>query len=74
MQFLAMKSRVDIQPPGEFEKEDIVLGNTGDVYKKEVYATLEVRYKWNKIVRNLKVGYILCYGRRRVGTIGQWVE
>ena len=28
-------------------------------WKKEVYATLQVRHKWNKIVRNFKVGDIV---------------
>ena len=28
-------------------------------WKKEVYATLQVCHKWNKIVRNFKVGDIV---------------
>ena len=52
--------------PGEFQKEDIhcrkqwrrlqhLANEFWSRWKKEVYATLQVRDKWNKIVRNFKV-------------------
>ena len=70
MQLLIMKSRVVMPPPGEFQKEDIycrkqwrrvqhLANEFWSRWKKEVYATLQVLYKWNKIVRNFKIGGIL---------------
>ena len=70
MQLLIMKSRVVMPPPGEFQKEDIycrkqwrrvqhLANEFWSRWKKEVYATLQVCHKWNKIVRNFKVGDIV---------------
>ena len=69
MQLLTMKSRLVMPPPVEFQKGNIYcrehwrrvqhLANTfWSKWKKEVYATLKVRHKWNKIARNFKVGGI----------------
>ena len=70
MQLLTMKSRVVIPPQGEFQKEGIyfrkqwrhvqhLANKFWSRSKKEVYATLQVCHKWNKIVRNFKVGDIV---------------
>ena len=70
MQLLTMKSRVVMPPPGEFQEEEIccrklwrrvqpLVNECWSRWEKEVYVTLQVRHKWNKIVRNLKVGDIV---------------
>ena len=57
-------------PPGEIQKEDIycrkqwrrvqhLANEFWSRWNKEVYAALQVRNKWNKIVRNFKVGDIV---------------
>ena len=67
MQLLTMKSRAVLPHPGEFQKEDIYGRNQWRCvqhlanefwsrWKKEVYATLQVRHKCNKIVRNVSGG------------------
>ena len=72
MQSLTMKSRVVMPPPGEFQKEDIycrkqwrrvqhLANEFWSRWKKEVYAVL-VCHKWNKTVRNFKVGDIVLLG------------
>ena len=69
-------------PPGEFQKENIycrkqwrcvqhLANEFWSRWKKEVYATLQVHHKWNKIVRNFKVEDIVLL---QVGTSGQWAE
>ena len=67
MQLLIMKSRAVLPHPGEFQKEDIYSRNQWRCvqhlankfwsrWKKEVYATLQVCHKCNKIVRNVSGG------------------
>ena len=57
-------------PPGEIQKEDIyfrkqwrrvqhLANEFWSRWNKELYAALQVRNKWNKIVRNFKVGDIV---------------
>ena len=69
MQLLTLKSRVAMSPPGAFQKENIysrkhwsgvqhLANELSTRWKKEVYATLQVHHKWNKITRNFKVGDI----------------
>ena len=66
MQLQTMKSRVVMPPPGESQKEDIYCRKQWrgvqhlaiefwTRWKKDVYATLQVPHKWNKVVRNFKV-------------------
>ena len=85
MQLLTMKSRVVVPPPGEFQKEDIyyrkqwgrvqhLANEFWSRWKKEVYATMQVRHKWKKLWETLRLETVYCYERRRVGTSGQWVE
>ena len=70
LQLLTMKSRLVMPPPGEFQKEYIYCrkqwiceqhsaNEIWSRWKKEVYATLQVCHKWNKILRNFKVGDIV---------------
>ena len=69
MQLLTMKSRVVMPLPEEFLKEEIYcrkqwrhtqhLANEFWSRWKEVYATLQVHHKWNKIVRDFKFGVIV---------------
>ena len=70
MQLLTLKSRVVMPPPGEFQKNDIycrkqwtrvqhLANEFWSRWKKEVYATLQVRHKLNKILRNFLVGDII---------------
>ena len=70
MQLLARKARLVMSPQGEFQKEGIycrkqcgrvqhLANEFWSRWKKEVYATLQVCHKWNKIVRNFKVGDIV---------------
>ena len=79
MKLLAMKSRVVMPPPGEFQKEYIycrkhwicVQHSANEFWsrwKKEVYATLQVCHKWNKIVRKTKLEILFRYGSRQVGS------
>ena len=76
MQLLTMKSRVVMPPLGEFQKEDIycrkkwrrVQHSANEFWsrwEKEVYATLQVRHKWNKFVRNSKTGHIVLLREER---------
>ena len=62
MQLQTMKSRVVMPPPGESQKEDIYCRKQWrgvqhlaiefwTSWKKDVYATLQVPHKWNKVVR-----------------------
>ena len=70
MQLLTMKSRVVMPPPGKFQKKDIycrkqwrsvqhLANEFWSRWKKEVYTTMKVRHKWNKIVRSFKIGDIV---------------
>ena len=81
MQLLTVKSRVVMPHPGEFQKEDIycrkqwrrvqhLANEFWSRWKKEVYATLQVRYKWEKIVGNFKVGDIVLL--REETSRNQW--
>ena len=65
-----MKSMVVMPPPGEFQKEDIycrkqwrcvqrLANEFWSRWKKEVYATWQARYRWNRTVRKFKVGDIV---------------
>ena len=76
MQLLTMKSRVVMPPLGEFQNEDIycikqwrrVQHSANEFWsrwEKEVYATLQVRHKWNKFVRNSKAGHIVLLREER---------
>ena len=70
MQSLKMKSRVFDATPRRVPEKDIccrrqwrhvqhLANKFWSRWKKEVYATLQVRHKWNKIVRNFKIGDIV---------------
>ena len=67
MQLLSMKTRIVMQPPGIFQKEDMhclkywrrvqhVCNEFWTQWKKEVFATLQSRQKWNFPKRNFQVG------------------
>ena len=58
-----------MSPPGELQKEDVycrkqwihvqhLRNEFWNRWKKEVYATLYIRLKWNKAVRNFNIGDI----------------
>ena len=85
MQLLAMKSRVVMPPPWEFQKEDIynrkqwrrvqhLANEFWSRWKKEAYATLQVCHKWSKLWETLRLERLFCFGRRQVGTSDQWIE
>ena len=70
MELLTMKPMVLMPPPGEFQKEDIyckkqwrcvqrLANEFWSRWKKEVYATWQARYRWNRTVRKFKVGDIV---------------
>ena len=82
MQLLTMKSRVVKPPTKEFQKKEIycrkqwrrvqhLANEFWSRWKKEVYATLQVRHKWNKIVRNFMVGDIVLL-REKTASRNKW--
>ena len=67
---LTMKTGVVVQPPGEFQREDMygrkrwrqvqyLANQFWTRWKREYLANLQARQKWTKTSRNLKVGDIV---------------
>ena len=70
MNLLSMKTKVVMPPPGNFQKEDMycrkqwrrvqhLCNEFWSRWRKEVFASLQVRQKWNKFKRNMEVGEIV---------------
>ena len=70
MNLLSMKTKIGMPPPGNFKKEDMycrkqwrrvqhLCNEFWSRWRKEVFASLQVRQKWNKFKRNMEVGDIV---------------
>ena len=70
MQLLSSKTRVVMPPPGTFQKEDMCCRKQcwcvqhlstkfWARWRKEVFATLQTRQKWNQTKQNFEVGDIV---------------
>ena len=83
MQLLTITSRVVMPSPVEFQKEDIYFRT---LWKRAQHLANEFWSRWKivqlcKFVKNetkleeyLMLEALFCYGRKRVGTSGEWVD
>ena len=84
-QLLAMKSRVIMPPPGEFQKEDIYCRKQWERvqhlaneflsrWKRKFKQSCKFLINGAKLWETLRFEILFCYGRRQVLTSSQWVE
>ena len=85
MHLPTMKSRVVVPPPREFQRKDIycmkewrhvqhLANEFWSRWKKKFMQPCKFVINRTKLSETLRLETLFCYGRRLVGTSGQWIE